>query len=51
MVVSFAAFAGGFLWKISPSVNLFSAAAAGIIGTFFFAFFGKGTEKLNLNKN
>ncbi len=46
-VVSFAAFAGGFLWSISPSVNLFAAAAAGIVGTLFFAFFGKGSERVN----
>ncbi len=46
-IVSFAAFAGGFLWKISPSVNLFTAAAAGVIGTLFFLFFGRGTDKVN----
>lgn len=45
MVVSLAAFSGGFLWKISPEVNLFTAAAMGVIGTIFFALFGKGTEK------
>jgi MFS family permease len=45
MVVSLAAFGGGFLWKISPQVNLFTAATMGAIGTIFFALFGKGTEK------
>lgn len=48
-IVSFAAFAGGFLWKISPSLNLFTAVAAGVIGTLFFAFFGRGTDKLKTN--
>ncbi len=45
-VVSFAAFLGGFLWKISPAFNLYTAAATGIAGTLFFVFFGKGTEKI-----
>lgn len=45
MVVSVAAFGGGILWKISPGVNLFSAFAAGLAGTLFFAMFGKGTEE------
>jgi MFS family permease len=49
-IVSFAAFAGGFLWKISPSVNLFTAFAAGVIGTLYFVFFGRGTEKVYTNK-
>ncbi len=44
-IVSFAAFAGGFLWQAGPSVNLFTAVAAGAAGTIFFAFFGKGTDK------
>jgi MFS family permease len=46
-VVSFAAFVGGFLWKISPAFNLYAAAAAGAAGTLYFAFFGRGTEKIN----
>jgi len=46
-IVSFAAFAGGFLWKISPSVNLFTAVSAGVVGTLYFAFFGRGTDKVN----
>jgi MFS family permease len=49
-VVSFAAFAGGFLWSISPSVNLFTAAIAGAIGTIFFALFGKGTVNVILKE-
>ena len=46
MIVSVAAFSGGLLWSISPEVNLFTAFAAGIAGTLFFVFYGKGTQKL-----
>jgi MFS family permease len=49
IIVSFAAFAGGFLWKISPSVNLWTAAGAGLLGTLFFVMFGRGTEKVKTN--
>lgn len=48
-VVSFAAFLGGFLWKISPALNLYTAAATGIAGTLFFAFFGRGTDNVKEN--
>lgn len=44
LVVSFAAFAGGFLWKLDPSVNLFTAFGFGIAGTMYFIFFGRGAE-------
>ena len=44
-VVSFAAFIGGFLWKISPELNLFTAALTGVAGTVYFLFFGKGLDK------
>lgn len=40
-IVAFAALAGGFLWSISPEVNLFTAAITGLIGTLFYIFFGK----------
>jgi hypothetical protein len=50
-IVSFAAFLGGFLWKVDPSLNLFTAAAAGIAGTIFFVFFGRGTDKPRLTEN
>jgi len=43
--VAFAGFLGGVLWKVSPEVNLFTATAMGILGTLFFIFFGKGTNK------
>jgi MFS family permease len=48
-IVSFAAFIGGFLWKISPELNLFTASLTGAAGTLFFLFFGKGTDKLKQN--
>jgi predicted MFS family arabinose efflux permease len=47
-IVSFAAFAGGFLWNISPSLNLFIASGTGILGTLYFVFFGRGTDKVNI---
>jgi hypothetical protein len=50
-IVSFAAFLGGFLWKISPEINLFTASLAGAAGTLFFLFFGKGIDKLKHSKN
>jgi len=44
--VAFAGFAGGLLWGIHPDVNLFTAAAFGVIGTLYFWVFGKGTHSL-----
>jgi len=41
VVVSGAALAGGFLWQISPAVNLLTAAACGLAGTAYFAFRGR----------
>ena len=45
MVVSLAAFGGAFLWMRSPAVNLFAAFAFGIIGTLWFAAFGRDLGK------
>jgi hypothetical protein len=42
-IVSFAALAGGLLWKQNPELNLFSATIFGIAGTLFFIFYGKET--------
>ena len=39
--VAFAAFAGGWLWKQSPELNLFASAAFGAAGTVYFVLFGK----------
>jgi MFS family permease len=44
LIVSFAAFLGGFIWKQSPALNFFTAAAFGVIGTLLFIFYGKGTN-------
>ena len=43
-VVSLAALLGGFLWKISPSLNLWTAFGFGVLATVYFGLFGKGTE-------
>jgi MFS family permease len=40
-IVSVAAFGGGFLWAISPQLNLMTAFVIGIIGTVFFSIFGR----------
>lgn len=41
LVVSMAAFAGGFLWQLSPAVNLLTATACGLLGTIYFAVRGR----------
>ena len=41
IVVSAAAFAGGFLWQFSPTVNLLAATACGLLGTIYFAVRGR----------
>lgn len=41
VVVSLAAFSAGFLWNISPQVNLLTAFAFGVAGTLFFIFWGQ----------
>ncbi|MCX7805413.1 MAG: MFS transporter [Planctomycetota bacterium] len=40
-VVSLGAFAGAYLWVISPDVNLLAASACGLAGTIWFALFGR----------
>jgi len=44
VIVSLAAFAGGLLWKISPALNLWTAFAFGVIGTSYFAIWGRGVD-------
>ena len=44
-IVAFAAFVGGWLWQLNPTINLFSAFVFCIIGTVYFLLSGKGTEK------
>ena len=41
LIVTIAAFSGGILWEISPEVNLMVAFIFGILGTLFFAIFGR----------
>jgi len=42
LVVSGAAFLGGFLWKAGPAWNLWTAFACGVAGTAFYGLFGRG---------
>jgi MFS family permease len=41
VIVSVAAFGGAFLWNISPAVNFLTAFGFGLLGTLYFALFGK----------
>ena len=41
VIVSAAAFGGVFLWAIKPEINLLTAFGFGVLGTVFFAIFGK----------
>ena len=48
-IVAFAGFAGGLLWGIHPSVNLFAAFGFGVMGTIYFWVFGKGIPAAGRN--
>lgn len=39
-IVALAAFAGAWLWEVSPSVNLLAAFGFGVIGTVWYKLFG-----------
>ena len=41
VVVSLAAFGGAFLWQVSPKTNFLVAAGWGLVGTLYFALFGR----------
>jgi len=41
VVVSLAAFGGAFLWRASPALNLWVATGFGLLGTLYFAAFGR----------
>ncbi len=41
VVVSLAAFGGAFLWRASPALNLWVATGFGLLGTVYFAVFGR----------
>jgi MFS family permease len=45
IVVSGAAFAGGFLWQFSPTINLLTATGCGFFGTIFFAIRGRDLNR------
>ena len=45
IVVSGAAFAGGFLWQFSPTFNLLAATACGLFGTIYFAIRGRDLNR------
>ena len=47
IVVSGAAFASAFLWNVSPYVNFLTAFAFGVIGTLYFAIFGRTPAQTN----
>jgi hypothetical protein len=44
VIVSVAAFGGAFLWHISHMVNLVTACIFGLLGTIWFAFFGRDSR-------
>jgi MFS family permease len=41
VIVSVAAFGGAFLWNVSPAVNFLTAFGFGLLGTLYFALFGR----------
>ena len=41
VVVSVAAFSGALLWNVSPEVNFLTAFGFGLLGTLYFAVFGR----------
>lgn len=41
LIVSVAAFAGAFLWRISPQANFLSAFGLGLLGTLFYVLSGR----------
>lgn len=43
--VSVAALGGAFLWMISPQVNLWTAFGFGVVGTLWFALFGRDATR------
>ncbi|MBI1370050.1 MAG: MFS transporter [Planctomycetes bacterium] len=45
VIVSIAAFGGAFLWQHSPATNLLAAFACGVIGTLWFAAFGRDLKR------
>ncbi|BBE31399.1 MFS transporter [Tepiditoga spiralis] len=50
VIVSIAVFMSAFLWNISPVVNFLVAFLFGLLGTIYFAIFGKDYKNLINNK-
>jgi MFS family permease len=46
IIVSAAAFTSAYLWNISPRVNFLTAFACGLLGTIYFAVYGKDLNKV-----
>jgi MFS family permease len=45
VIVSIAALSSAFLWNVSPATNFLVAAGCGLLGTAWFALFGRNTGK------
>jgi len=48
IIVSVAAFGGAFLWNISPAANFLIAFGFGLLGTLYFALFGKDLKSTEI---
>jgi MFS family permease len=48
VIVSVAAFGGAFLWNISPAANFLIAFGFGLLGTLYFALFGKDLKSTEI---
>ena len=48
VIVSVAAFGGAFLWNIAPAANLLTAFGFGLLGTVYFAVFGKDLKMVEV---
>lgn len=44
VIVSVAAFGGALLWMVSPATNFITACTCGLLGTIYFAIYGKDSE-------
>ncbi|HOU15615.1 MAG TPA: MFS transporter [Anaerolineae bacterium] len=46
VIVSLAAFGGALLWDIAPAVNFLTAFGFGVLGTLYFAVFGRDLKSI-----
>ena len=46
IIVSGAAFTSAYLWNLSPQVNFLTAFACGVLGTIYFAIYGKDLKSV-----